>query len=64
MDDDIWPDFPVILGQGSLHDLRDEDRGTPRLSGLRSVSQAAAWAMHKKPAPKPRQAGFVRNRPA
>ena len=26
MNDD-WPDFPVILGQGSLHGLSDDDGG-------------------------------------
>lgn len=25
--DDDWPDFPVILGQGSLHGLSEDDGG-------------------------------------
>lgn len=24
-DDDIWPEFPVILGQGSMHGLSDDN---------------------------------------
>lgn len=62
MDDD-WPDFPVILGQGSLHDLRDAEGGTSRLAGMRSVSEAAARAMHKSPKVTPRKVGFIHRRP-
>lgn len=54
MDDDFWPEFPVILGQGSLHDLCDEDPRNPRLAGLRSVSRAAAVAMRRREIPKQR----------
>jgi len=61
MNDD-WPDFPVILGQGSLHDLRDDEGQTPRLAGMKSVSRAAAWALHRKPVQQSRPAGFVQRR--
>lgn len=56
-DDDFWPDFPVIRGQGSLHDLSDEDPRNPRLAGLRSVSHAAACAI-RRPAPPRRAIGI------
>lgn len=49
-----WDDFPVILGQGSLHDLRDADQQdprNPRLIGLRSVN-AGAVGLAKRQAPK------------
>jgi hypothetical protein len=55
-----WDDFPVILGQGSMHDLRDADEGTPRLYGMKSVSKAACWAMHKADKPSQRPIGFRR----
>lgn len=56
-----WDDFPVILGQGSLHDLSDTDPRNPRLIGLRSVSYAGACALAKrKPAPVKRPIGFHR----
>lgn len=62
--EDEWPDFPVILGQGSVHDLRDAEGRTPRLSGMRSVSHAAAWALHKVPkGPPARRVGFAHRRP-
>jgi hypothetical protein len=60
--DDEWPDFPWIGGTGSMRDLRDADgdQMNPRLSGLRSVSYAAALAMGSKPAQqKPRKVGFL-----
>lgn len=53
-----WDEFPVILGQGSVHDLRDPEGSTPRLHGMRSVSHAACWAMHKEPKVKSRKIGF------
>jgi hypothetical protein len=43
-----WDEFPVIAGQGSINDLAPSDGETPRLAGLKSVSQAAMWAMHPK----------------
>lgn len=60
MEDDY---FPIILGFGSTHDLRDEqgvDPRNPRLAGLRSVSYAGAVGLARsKPKPaKPRQIGF------
>lgn len=56
-----WDDFPVILGQGSLHDLRDADEQSPRLRNMRSVSRAAAQALARKPpAQERRPAGFIR----
>lgn len=58
-----WDDFPVILGYGQTHDLRDADEGTPRLYGLKSVSKAACWAMHKRPEAKARRIGFKIPRP-
>lgn len=51
-------DFPVILGFGSLHDLRDAENRTPRLYGMKSVSRAACWALHKEPKAKARKIGF------
>lgn len=53
-----WDDFPVILGQGSVHDLRDGGGSTPRLHGMRSVSHAACWALHREPKVKHRAIGF------
>lgn len=60
---DDWDDFPVILGQGSLHDLSDRQEPAPRLAGMRSVSDAAARALHSAAKPKSRQAGFLARRP-
>ena len=60
MDDDgDW----IFYGHGSTHDLSDRETysTTPRLAGLRSVSKAAAQAMHKEPrmrAPRRRPIGF------
>ena len=59
-----WDDFPVILGCGQTHDLRDADHGTPRLYHMRSVSKAAAWAMHKEPKVKSRRIGFKTGSPS
>jgi hypothetical protein len=60
MDED---DFPVILGSGSLHDLSDRDEPAPRLAGMRSVSDAAARALHKPSCQSIRRpAGFLRGR--
>lgn len=58
-----WDDFPVILGQGSVFELRDNGEPAPRLLGLRSVSQNAAYAM-RKPAQEPvrRPVGFLVSR--
>jgi hypothetical protein len=56
MDDD-WLDFPVILGQGALHDLSDADPRNPRLIGFKSVSYSAACSI-RKPEPKRHSIGF------
>jgi hypothetical protein len=59
--EDYWPDFPVILGHGSAHDMRDAEDKTikSRLWDLRSTSKAACAAYDKKPKPKrTRRAGF------
>lgn len=55
-------DFPRIGGTGSVFDLNDDDGPAPRLWGLRSVSQAAARALDRRPALERRAAGFVRTR--
>lgn len=55
--DDGWLDFPVILGQGSLHDLSEPDPRNPRLAGLKSVSWAGACGL-RKPEAKRHPIGF------
>ena len=55
--------FPVILGFGSTHDLReseDSDPRNPRLCGLKSVSRAGAIGLAKAKAKPPagREIGF------
>lgn len=63
-DDDCWPDFPVILGFGSTHDMRDaDDAPRSRLWGLKSTSKAACIAADKTPEPKARKVGFLARRP-
>lgn len=65
-DEDFWPFFPVILGQGSLHDLRDApDVQRSRLWQLKSTSKAAciAYDIAKTPREKPRKVGFAHRRP-
>lgn len=61
-----WDDFPVILGQGSLHDLRGAESRDPRnerLIGFKSVSYDAAVALNKRAAkPTHRRMGFNRQR--
>ena len=59
-----WDEFPVILGQGSVHDLRDDEGTPPRLHGMRSVSNAACWALHTEPKTKHRAIGFKFPKPA
>ncbi len=64
-DDNYFPEFPVILGQGSLHDLRDATDGPrSRLWGLKSTSKAACTAYDPRP-PKEgeRKVGFFARRP-
>lgn len=53
-----WDDFPVILGQGAVHDLSDGDPRNPKLAGLRSVSYAGAVGLAKREKPKARVIGF------
>ena len=56
-----WDDFPWIGGQGSVHDLRDNQEPEPRLWFAKSVSRNAAVALAKKPAePKRNPIGFHR----
>lgn len=55
--DDGWLDFPVILGQGSLHDLNEANPRNPKLAGLKSVSFAGACGL-RKPERQPRSIGF------
>lgn len=45
--DDWGLEFPVILGQGSLHGLPDGDPRNPRLIGLKSVSYAAMCSIQR-----------------
>lgn len=65
MDDDwIYPEFPWIGGQGSLHDLRDADNSPrSRLWNLKSTSKAACIAYDAQREPKPRKVGFAARRP-
>lgn len=57
MDDDDY--FPVYGQLGACHDMRDDDQDPPRLAGCRSVSPAAARALHRSPKPRPqRRIGF------
>lgn len=65
---DWWPDFPVIQGFGSTHEMRDKDDGdprNPRLIGMKSVSYAGAVGLAKpKPKePRARRVGFLARRP-
>jgi hypothetical protein len=63
--DDYWPDFPVILGFGSMHDLADAPEvRRSRLWDLRSPSKAACMAYDAQREPKARKVGFMaRNHP-
>lgn len=61
---DDWPDFPVILGFGSLHSVREEGEPAPRLAGMRSVSQAGTRALARKPEGSRNPIGFHRPRKA
>lgn len=56
--DDWDDDYSIFWGFGTVHDLHDEHGPPPRLHGLRSVSEAAVWALHNEPKTKPRQIGF------
>lgn len=55
---DDWSDFPVILGQGSIFDLRDHDEPAPRLAGLRSVRNLKGGALMRRTAEPARRIGF------
>lgn len=53
-----WDDYPVILGHGSTHEMRDSEDREPPMWKFKSVSRAAAIA-YAKSADKPqRQIGF------
>jgi hypothetical protein len=54
-----WPDFPVILGQGSLHSLSAPEDPPPRLWGMKSVSEAGARGLHRPVQTQARKAGFA-----
>lgn len=59
--EDYWPDFPVILGFGTTHEMRDAADSTTRsrLWDLKSPSKAACTAYDKSsPANKGRAIGF------
>jgi hypothetical protein len=59
-----WDDYPVILGFGSTHEMRDaEEVQRSRLWGLKSTSRAACIAMDKQKDHKPRKVGFLARRP-
>lgn len=60
---DYWPEFPVILGFGSTHEMRDAKDTTvkSRLWDLKSTSKAACKAYDRNDPPKiNRVAGFAR----
>lgn len=64
--EDFWPDFPVILGFGSTHEMRETKDKTirSRLWDLKSTSKAACAAYDKRPAEKVAQkVGFAARRP-
>lgn len=57
----------IFYGFGAVHDLSEaqQESARPRLAGLRSVSEAAAWAMHRGPKtrePRRHPMGFRRPR--
>lgn len=55
-------DYPVHVGStGSTHDVTDTEPA-PRLLGLKSVSNNAAWAMSRTRRPNERAVGFVHGR--
>lgn len=56
-----WDEFPVIGGQGSLHDL-NSDGPEPRLWFAKSVSPQAARALATKPPATIHPIGFHRPR--
>jgi hypothetical protein len=62
--EDYWPDFPVILGFGSTHEMRDaEESQRSRLWDLRSTSKAACKAYDARPGTKARKVGFAARKP-
>lgn len=59
-----WDEFPVIGGQGSLHDLAPPEEPPSRLLGFKSVSENAAYALRRQPAQPVRgPLGFYTGRP-
>lgn len=58
-----WDDFPVILGHGSTHEMRDAADTEPPMWRFKSVSRAAAKAYAKRRSDPPRQVGFHWRRP-
>lgn len=67
MDEDwVWPEFPVVLGFGSTHEMRDNEPSVrkSRLWDLKSTSKAACLAYDKHQAqPKARKVGFAARKP-
>lgn len=62
--EDYWPDFPVILGFGSTHEMRGApDARRSRLWGLKSTSKAACIAYDAEPQVKARRVGFAHRKP-
>lgn len=57
-----WDDYPVILGFGSTHEMRDNDEPAPRLWNMKSVSAAGAKGLHKNKPQPARQVGFAAQR--
>jgi hypothetical protein len=57
--DDEYQGEGIFLGQGSMHDLRDDDT-EPKLWRAKSVSRAAAIALHKPSQVPQRAIGFHR----
>lgn len=64
--EDYWPDFPVILGFGSTHEMREAEDKTKRsrLWDLKSTSKAACAAYDKAgPVHRSRKVGFAHRKP-
>jgi hypothetical protein len=59
-----WDDYPVILGFGSTHEMRDaEQPKRSRLWDLKSTSKAACAAYDKREEFTARKVGFFARRP-
>jgi len=58
-----WDEYPVILGFGSTHEMRDTEDAEPPMWKFKSVSKAAARAYAKRSEPKQRAIGFHSRKP-